>query len=183
MGPVQIVRQPLKEDLIDERTLPGTRHARDAGKYPQRNIDVHPVQVVELRAPYLQPVGGLSSLLRYRNELFSAQVLPCDRPLRVDDIFDRADRDQLPAVLARARSDIHDTVGSPHGVLVMFDDDQRISQVPKGSERVQQLLVVPLVQSDRRLVENIGDTHKSRPDLGRETDPLRLSAGQRSRRP
>ena len=135
MGPVQIVGETLKKDLVDERTLSGAGHTGDTGKYSQRNIDVHPVQVVELRTPYLQPVGRLPSLLRYRNELFPAQVLSCDRPLRVDDIFDRADRDQFSAMLARARTDIHDAVGSAHGIFVMLDDDQRIPKIPEGFER------------------------------------------------
>ena len=39
------------------------------------------------------------------------------------------------------------------------------------------------MQSDRGFIKNIGDANEPRPDLGREPDPLRLSAGQGSRSP
>src|SRR5690606_12210093 len=50
-------------------------------------------------------------------------------------------------------------------------------------QRVQQPRVVALMQTDRRLVEDVHDADQARPDLARETDPLRLAARQRVRAP
>ena len=50
-------------------------------------------------------------------------------------------------------------------------------------QRFQQLIVISLVQSDTRLIQDIGNPHKSGADLGRQTDPLCLAAGKGTRRP
>ena len=49
--------------------------------------------------------------------------------------------------------------------------------------RVDEALVVALVEADRRLVEHVEHADQPAPDLRREPDPLRLAAGQGRRRP
>src|SRR5688572_33302499 len=46
-------------------------------------------------------------------------------------------------------------------------------------ERVEQPLVVALVQADRGLVEDVHDAAEPRADLAREADALRLAARER----
>ena len=89
----------------------------------------------------------------------------------------------MAAVLARARPDVDHPVGRADGVLVVLDHDQRVAEVAQPQQGVEQLLVVALVQPDRRLVEHVEDADEAGADLGGEPDPLRLSAGQRRRRP
>lgn len=48
-------------------------------------------------------------------------------------------------------------------------------------QRREKFVVVSLVKTDARLVENIGDTDKAGADLRCQTDSLRLTAGQRCR--
>ena len=91
-------------------------------------------------------------------------------------------RDDLAAVLARARPEVDDVVGGAHRALVVLDDDHRVAEVAQARERVEQLVVVALVQADRGLVEDVEHADEARPDLGREPDPLRLAARQRRRR-
>ena len=50
-------------------------------------------------------------------------------------------------------------------------------------QRRQKLVVVSLVKTDARLVENIGDAHQAGADLRCQTDSLRLAAGQGARCP
>ena len=50
-------------------------------------------------------------------------------------------------------------------------------------QRFQQLIVISLVQSDTRLIQDIGNSDKSGTDLGRQTDSLCLAAGKGTRRP
>src|SRR5581483_12314007 len=47
---------------------------------------------------------------------------------------------------------------------------------------VQEPPVVPLVETDRRLVQDVEDPDQARPDLGRQPDPLPLAAGERAGR-
>src|SRR5690606_41038127 len=62
---------------------------------------------------------------------------------------------------------------------VVLDDDHRVAEVAQVNQRVQQPLVIALVQTDRRLVEDVHDADEPRADLAREPDALRLAAGER----
>ena len=91
--------------------------------------------------------------------------------------------DDLAAVLAGARADVDDPVGGPDGVLVVLDDDQGVAEVAQPDQRLDQPVVVALVQADRRLVEDVEHADQAGADLGGQPDALRLAAGQRARRP
>ncbi len=54
----------------------------------------------------------------------------------------------------------------------MFHDDDGVPHIPQSMEVFEESEVIPLVKSDARLVENVHDTHKTRADLGGQTDPL-----------
>ena len=88
--------------------------------------------------------------------------------------------DDLAAVLAGARADVDDPVGDPDGVLVVLDDDQGVAELLEPDQRLDQPLVVALVQPDRRLVEDVEDADQAGADLGREPDALRLAAATAS---
>ena len=83
---------------------------------------------------------------------------------------------------ARAGADVDEVVRRAHRVLVVLDDDERVAEVAQSLERGEQLVVVALVQADGRLVEDIEHAHQARADLRRETDALRLAAGERCAR-
>ena len=73
-------------------------------------------------------------------------------------------------------------VGGVHRVLVVLHNDQRIAEVAQMAQGRKQAVVVALVQSDARLIENVEHPHQPRADLRRETDALCLAARERSRR-
>src|SRR5207302_777524 len=81
-------------------------------------------------------------------------------------------RDDLAPVLAGCRTDVDHVVGGADGLLVVLDDDQSVAEVAQAEQRVDQAPVVPLVESDRRLVQDVEHAHELRPDLGREPDAL-----------
>ena len=60
----------------------------------------------------------------------------------------------------------------------MLDDDEGIAQVPELPEGRQQLVVVPLVEADGGLVQDIEHPHEGGADLGRQADALALAAGE-----
>ena len=92
------------------------------------------------------------------------------------------DDDDLAAVLARARADVDDVVGDPDRLLVVLDDDHRVAEVAQPHQRLDEALVVALVQADRRLVEHVEHADEAAADLRRQPDALRLAAGERGRR-
>ena len=88
----------------------------------------------------------------------------------------------IAAVFAGARPEVDDVIGRAHRLLVVLDDDDGVAEVAQLFERGEQARVVALVQTDRRLVEDVEHADQSRSDLRREPDALRLAAGERFRR-
>ena len=120
-------------------------------------------------------------LARDGHRALAAQVGAGDRAwLCQDELRQRPGRDDLAAVLARARPDVEHPVGRPDGLLVVLDDDQRVAQVAQPDQRGDELGVVLLVQADGRLVEDVQDAHQARADLRRQADALRLAAATAS---
>ena len=95
----------------------------------------------------------------------------------------RAAVHDLAAVLSCGGADVDDPVGVGDGVEVVLDDDQRVAQIPQPQQRLDQPAVVALMQPDRRLVEHVQHADQPGADLRGEPNPLRLTAGQRGRRP
>ena len=87
--------------------------------------------------------------------------------------------DHVPAVLARARTEVDDVVGRANRLLVVLDDDDGVAEIAQARERRQQLAVVALMQADRRLVEHVQHAGEVRADLRGEPDALPFAAGQR----
>ena len=55
---------------------------------------------------------------------------------------------------------IHDEVRRPHGVLVMLHYHQGVAQIPQMLQGLQQPAVVPLVQTNGGLVQDIQHPHE-----------------------
>ena len=65
----------------------------------------------------------------------------------------------------------------------MLHDNDGIPHISQTLERSQKLVVVALMKSDRRLIQDIADSDQSGPDLRGQTDSLRFSSGQGCRCP
>ena len=78
--------------------------------------------------------------------------------------------------------DVDDVVGHLDRVLVVLDHDHGVAEVAEAHERVDEAVVVALVEADRRLVEHVEHADQPGADLGGQPDPLRLAAGERGRR-
>ena len=83
----------------------------------------------------------------------------------------------------RTGSDIDDEIRRANGFLVMFDDNQGITQIPQFGEGTQQSIVIALVQSDTGFVENVEDAGESSTNLGGEANSLGFPPGKGHRRP
>ncbi len=69
-------------------------------------------------------------------------------------------------------------VRAPDGVLVVLDDNQRVAIPRELGERVEEDRIVPRMQADGGLVEDVTDTLQIRAQLRGKPDALRLTAGQ-----
>ena len=182
MRPVQVSGQPLEQDFVHQRALARSGHACDTGKNAERYIYIEILQVMDICASHFEPVLRLSADFRNRYVFSAAQVLTGDRFRTVHDILCSSYRYQLSAVLTRSGTDINYVVRCPHRVLIVLYDDQSISQIAKRFESRQQFVIIFLMQTDTRLIQNISDAYQTRADLCREPDSLRFAAGKCSGR-
>ena len=86
-------------------------------------------------------------------------------------------------MLAGSGTDVDDMVGDADGLLVVLDHENRVAEVAEPHERVDQPAVVALVETDRRLVEDVEHAYQPAADLTGEPDALSLAAGERAGRP
>ena len=125
------VGEGLVQDLVDQRALPGPRHARYAGKDPERELDVHALEVVLRGAEEAYGPGRLAPLLGGLYPAASGEEVARDGALLRFNIFDGADGDDLASVDPRPWPHVHHVVGGPDRLLVVLDDDERVPEVPE----------------------------------------------------
>ena len=182
-GPVQVPAEPLVEDLVDQGALAGTGYAGHSSHDAQREADINVFQVVDPGPLHGQPAARPPADRRDRDVFGPLQVLTRHGFGDLHDFLRRSGGHHPAAMGTGAGSDVDDIVGGPHGVLVVFDHDDRIPQVAQVLEGPQQLVVVPLVEADAGLIQNIADADQAGTDLGSQTDPLGLAARQGGRGP
>ena len=84
--------------------------------------------------------------------LLSGQILPRQTVGVSHHLRRSACCHHLTAVNTGAGADVDEVIGGAHGVLVMLHHDETVAQIPEVFQRRQQLVIVPLVQSDGGLV-------------------------------
>ena len=183
-GPEQLAREGSIAHLRDERRLAAPRHAGHGREGPERDGHVDLLEVVLPRALDEQRLpAALAALRGDRHRAVAAEVGAGDRSRFGEDRLEPPVGNDLATVLPRPGPDVDHPVGSPDRLLVVLDDQHRIPEIAESREGRDELCVVPLVKTDRRLVEDVQDAHQRRPDLGREPDALCLAAGQGLARP
>ena len=87
------------------------------------------------------------------------------------------------ALRAGAGAEVDDVVGDRDGLGLVLHDEHGVALVPQLQQQVVHPLDVMGVQADRGLVEDVGDVGERRAEVADHLGALRLSAGQRARRP
>src|SRR5277367_2609340 len=73
-------------------------------------------------------------------------------------------------------------IGLEHRLAIMLDHQHGVAEFLQALERREQALIVALMQSNRRLVEDVEHADEARADLRGKTDALALAAGEAARR-
>ena len=110
---------------------------------------------------------------------FSAGQVVGGERLRLEEALERALVHNSAAFASGAGTEVDDPVGRAHHLLVVLDDDNGVAAVAESFQRGDKPLVVPRVESDRRLVENVEDPGQTRADLRCQADTLHFAAGKR----
>ena len=88
---------------------------------------------------------------------------------------------QPAAAGARARTQIDDVIGAANRVFVVFDHHQGIALGAQPLEGIQKRDVVARVQADGGFVEHVAHALQIRSELRRQSNALRLAAGEAGR--
>ena len=180
---VQLRCQLFVQDFIDERGLARTRNTGHTGERAKRNGKVRMLEVVYRTALDRDALAAaFAPDFGHRNEFSARKILSGDGFITFQQLVYRALEHDLAAVAARAGANVYDVVSRKHGVLVMLDHDERVAEVAQPPQGRKQLVVVALVQTDGRLIEDIQYAHQGRADLRRQSDALALAARQRTGR-
>src|SRR5260370_28611687 len=83
----------------------------------------------------------------------------------------------------RAWAKINNVMGRADGFFIVFNPDHGIAEIAQPPQRSEQARIVPLMQSNALLVQNVKNARKTGADLRRQPDPLRFSAGKRAALP
>src|SRR5581483_7494099 len=177
--PIQPVGERLEDDLVHERRLPGAGHAGDADELPDRELDVDALQVVLRRAAYDEAAALLVAALRDGDGARVREELPRRGAAVARDLRRRPFGDDLAAMYAGAWAHVDQPVRAAHHLLVVLHDHDRVADVAQPLERADEARVVPLMEADRRLVEDVQDADELGADLRRQPQPLRLAARER----
>ncbi len=163
---------------LPEPDTPVTQVISPIGKATSIDFRLLPRRAAHAQRPLRVALSACSGNI---DALSTGQVLSGQGCRARLDVGGRALRDDAPAVHAGARAEVHDVIGLADRVLVVLDDDDRVAEVAQPVQRVEQALVVALVQADRRLVQDVHDADQARADLARQPDALGFAARERLR--
>ena len=122
-----------------------------------------------------QPGGALGGHFNFER---AGQVAPGQRLGVGLDLLKRALRHHPPAVHTGARAHVDHVVGGAHHVFVVFHHQHTVADVAQVFERVNQPVVVALVQADAGFVQHIHHTGQARTNLAGQANALRFAAAQ-----
>ncbi len=136
-----------------------------------------------LRTADRDPTGRCPSFRRHFDLHLAGEIFTGDRVRIFHDLLGCSGRDHLTAVFAGARTDIDNEIGRTHRILIMLDDEHRVTEITEMLERCNQTVIVSLVKSDGWFVQDINNADKAGADLRCKTDTLGFAAGECPRRP
>ncbi len=144
------------QDIAHQCGFSRPRNAGDADQPPQWNGNVDVLQIIRGRADDLQYLAvAVAPLLRDFDLLAPREVLSRQRLWVRQNLLWRPLGDDMPAMLTRRGTQIHDPVCFTDGFIVVLNDEHRVPQIPQTFEGIQQSFIVTRVQTDGRFVQHV----------------------------
>ena len=183
VGAVNLFRQRTVKNVVDQRRFAAARDAGDDDKAAERKRHINALQIMLRGAPDMNRFArALPPLRGNRNLHRASEILPGKR-MRIGANFRGSSLPhQFSAEPSGARTQIDHVIGALDGFGIVFHHQHRVSHVAKGRQRIQQAVVIPRMQPDGRLVQNVQHAAELRANLRGQPDPLRFATRQRGRR-
>ena len=117
-----------------------------------------------------------SSLTRNLHFQGACKILACQAFWHLHHFLWSSRSHHISSVNTCSWPQVNNPVCRAKGLLVMLHHHQGISQIPQISQGVNKPLVVPLVQANGGLIQNIQNTHETGTNLSGKTNTLGLTA-------
>ena len=174
---VELCGKMLVHDFIYQRGFSRTRNSCNAYQLSERNLYINILEIVFACALDSEKHSvSLTPLLGNLNFFLSAEILSGDRSLAFEKLVNSTCINDISAVYTRSGTDIDNIVSRKHGIVIMFNNNERISKVTETFQSSNQLVIVTLMKPYTRLIENIENSHKRRTNLSSKTYTLAFSA-------
>ena len=172
LGAVEVALEGHAQNVIHKCGFPTAGNAGDASEAGHGKCGVDFLKVILRRAQNAKPTIADIARLEFGfsrgdalagngNLCRAVEILRGEGILVAQNLLERPLRNQFPAARAGAGADVEDVVGGPDRVLVMLDDDHRVAEISEVAERLDEAVVVALVQADAGFVENIEHAGKA----------------------
>ena len=176
-------RQGLIKHIVQQR-----RFARpgDSGDRDQHSQGTHKSIFLRLwaRAPRILICrdAWLTPRRWKLNAKLSRKVAAGKRGWSFQDLVVSPGGDYLAAAFSGARSEIENTIGSPHHVGIVLNHQDCVSQVAQVVQDLDQAVSIAAVQADGRLIQHVQGSDQTRSQRSRQLNALcfasRESRGQ-----
>src|SRR5690606_5462229 len=149
-----------------------------------RKLAAYVIQVVLAGAVYAYvALRGFPALFRHRQHKFAGKILACKTLSYLDYLLERPGCHNISTVDAGTRAQVHNVVGAAKSLLVVFNNNQRVSDVPQMQKGFDKSFIVPLVQANTWLIKDVQNADERRPNLGGKPDALGLASAERGGAP
>ena len=176
---VKIAEQRPPKHAVDQRAFARATDAGHARDRPQRDFQMDVLQIILRSTNDLEEAAGnirADATGRHVDLVVAPQIFRSQRFFVSEHFFNWPGRHHFPAVQSGTRPHVDDVISPSNGLLVVLNHEHRVAQIAQPLKCGEQLLVVPRVQADTRLVENVQHAHKPSADLCSQANALCLPA-------
>ena len=121
----------------------------------------------------------LTTSLWQPNLLLSREIRTCDGIRVFNNLFWSASSNNVTTKLTSAGTHVNNVVSCTNGIFIVLDNKYGITAVSELLEGLNKTVVVSLMQTNGRLVQNVKDAHKTSANLSCQANTLGLSTRKR----
>ena len=180
---IQLALHGIIEDIAHEAALATAAYSGDTRHHAQRETHVDAFQVVGTGSFHLDVAVRLATAGGKWN-----YFLTCEEAKRVrgvastHDAFRRTIVYDLTSQTSCFGTDVDEPVGSTDDFLVMLYDNDRVAEVAKLLQHLDEPFCVAAVEADTRFVQNIETPHQAASQRCGEVDALAFTSRKAVRR-
>ena len=164
----------------NQRRLTRARNTCDYCQCAQLDSGGNVLKVVSTSSRNLDfSATGLTTSLWQPNLLLSREIRTCDGIRVFNNLFWSASSNNVTTKLTGAGAHVNNVVSCANGIFIVLDNKYGISAVPKLLERLNEAIIISLMQTNGRLVQNVENAHKTSANLSCQANTLGLSTRKR----